>query len=100
MSRRALIEDITGDVKNVIELKDGVTWSPPVGHSIQDADANAEPGGHWDGLVFTRKPIVPPDPDVLRLHDLGQQMVSGPVNLVELQEFLVLRHKITLDEII
>lgn len=97
--RKAVIENSTGDVVNVIELEDGVVWAPPVGHSIRDADGNAEPGGHWDGLVFTRKPIVPPDPDAVRLHDLGQKMVAGLVSLPEIQEFLVLRHKIVLDPV-
>ena len=98
--RKAIIEDSTGNVLNVIVLKSGVPYEVLPGQSLIDAeDSNAEPGGHWDGLVFTRKPVVPPTPDAIRLHDLGQRMVGGLAGLPEVQEFIVLRHRIVLDEV-
>ena len=93
--RKALIEDKTGDVKNVFVLEDGVPYTPLAGHSLRNADKNAEPGGHWDGVKFTKKPVTPPDPDVLRRIILEQKILVKLASLPEIQEFLTLRFNIT-----
>lgn len=92
--RKAIIEDATGTVVNVILLEPTAKWSPRAGHSVVDADDIAEPGAHWDGAVFTRQPLPPPDLDAIRLRVLGQQMLTGTAGLRDIQEYLVLQHGI------
>ena len=58
MARYALIVTATGAVDNVVEY-DGVSpFTPPVGVELREADANAEPGGTWNGSEFIRA-VVP-----------------------------------------
>ena len=55
MTRKALIETLTGRVDNIIELKDGAAWEAPPGYTTRDAD-NASPGDTWDGAKFIPRP--------------------------------------------
>jgi hypothetical protein len=58
MTRYAMIVTATGAVDNVVEY-DGVSpFTPPTGIELREADANAEPGGTWDGSEFIRA-VVP-----------------------------------------
>ena len=60
MGRYALIVTATGVVDNVI-VYDGVSpFTPPTGMELREADANAEPGGTWNGSEFARAPAVVP----------------------------------------
>ena len=60
MARYALIITATGVVDNVI-VYDGVSpFTPPTGMELREADANAEPGGTWNGSAFVR--AVQPTP--------------------------------------
>ena len=71
MARYALIITATGAVDNVIEY-DGVSpFTPPSGIELREADANAEPGGTWNGSEFIRAVV----PDETRT-----QVLMGEVN--------------------
>lgn len=63
--RKALIKQPSGLVVNVIEIEDGATWQPPVGHTLIDAATTGSPGDTWDGAQFI-SPIVLllPDPAI------------------------------------
>ncbi len=50
--RKALIKDT--EIVNIIEA-DG-TYTPPVGHSVVDAQTGWAIGGFWDGTVYTPSP--------------------------------------------
>lgn len=92
--RKAVVNG-AGHIANVILLEDGAVWTPPAGHTVvDDPDGKASPGGDWDGVMFTPPPFVPPDPDAVRQAELGQRMLQGIASLVEVEEFLVLRHGI------
>jgi hypothetical protein len=61
MGRYAMIITATGVVDNVI-VYDGVSpFTPPTGMELREADANAEPGGTWNGSAFVRAvhPTIP-----------------------------------------
>lgn len=54
--KKAVIENSTGLVVNVIELNDAWTgaeseWQPPKNHSVIDA-LDCQPGDTWDGTSF------------------------------------------------
>ena len=60
MARYALIVTATGAVDNVI-VYDGVSpFTPPTGIELRLADANAEPGGTWNGSAFVRAVVPTP----------------------------------------
>jgi hypothetical protein len=54
MGRYALIITATGVVDNVIEYDGSAPFTPPTGQELRVADANAEPGGTWNGSAFVR----------------------------------------------
>jgi len=60
MGRYALIITATGAVDNVIEYDGSAPFTPPTGQELRVADANAEPGGSWNGSAFVRAPTVAP----------------------------------------
>jgi len=60
MARYALIITATGAVDNVIEYDGSAPFTPPTGQELRVADANAEPGGSWNGSAFVRAPTVAP----------------------------------------
>ena len=60
MARYALIITASGRVDNVIEYDGSAPFTPPTGQELRVADANAEPGGTWNGSAFVRAPIVAP----------------------------------------
>ena len=60
MGRYALIVSATGAVDNVIEYDGSAPFTPPTGQELRVADANAEPGGSWNGSAFVRAPTVAP----------------------------------------
>ena len=60
MGRYALIITATGAVDNVIEYDGSAPFTPPTGMELRVADANAEPGGSWNGSAFVRAPTVAP----------------------------------------
>lgn len=56
--RRAIINDATGEVVNVVVLPDKWTprdtsWTVPDGHSLADI-THAAPGDRWDGNALTK----------------------------------------------
>ena len=60
MGRYALIVTETGVVDNVI-VYDGVSpFNPGPGMELREAEANAEPGGSWNGSEFVRAPVIEP----------------------------------------
>lgn len=58
--RKAIVENATGKVVNVIELPPGWAagnpsyWQPPAGHTVVDATLGGSPGDTWDGAQFVR----------------------------------------------
>ena len=71
MARYALIITATGAVDNVIEYDGTSSFTPPSGIELREADANAEPGGTWNGSEFIRAVV----PDETRT-----QVLMGEVN--------------------
>lgn len=59
--RKAVVRDSDGHVENVVEHDPESDWSPPSGHSLIDADEDAEPGGTWDGSQFIPRDRSPPE---------------------------------------
>ena len=60
MARYAMIISATGVVDNVIEYNGSAPFTAPSGMELRVADANAEPGGTWNGSAFVR--AVAPTP--------------------------------------
>ena len=60
MGRYALIITASGLVDNGIEYDGSAPFTPPTGQELRVADANAEPGGSWNGSAFVRAPTVAP----------------------------------------
>ena len=54
MARYALIITASGLVDNVIEYNGSAPFTAPSGMELRVADANAEPGGTWNGSAFVR----------------------------------------------
>ena len=74
MARYALIITTSGAVDNVIEYDGSAPFTPPTGMELRVADANAEPGGSWNGSAFVRAPAyVPTRTEVLMVE------VTNPV---------------------
>ena len=74
MARYALIITASGRVDNVIEYDGSAPFTPPTGMELRVADANAEPGGSWNGSAFVRAPAyVPTRTEVLMVE------VTNPV---------------------
>jgi len=69
MARYALIITATGVVENVIEYDGVATFTPFTGMELQEATANAEIGGTWNGSEFIRAvvPEVPIDEARIRV---------------------------------
>lgn len=56
--RHAIVRRLDGVIVNVIEWDGRTKWSPPEGCDAVPADqAEAEPGGRWDGARFHRAPL-------------------------------------------
>ena len=85
MGRYALIVTETGVVDNVI-VYDGVSpFTPPTGMELREADANAEPGGSWNGSAFVRAPTVEPTRTQVLMQEVKNPVASydsddNPVN--------------------
>ncbi|KKL44986.1 hypothetical protein LCGC14_2360180 [marine sediment metagenome] len=62
--RRALVENATGRVINVIEIAAGSGWPIPEGHILRVVGPNdpVAAGDTWDGFKFVPKPVAPPTP--------------------------------------
>lgn len=60
MTRMAVVN--SGVVENVIELEEGADWEAPQGvELVPDLTGDAEPGGTWNGSVFSRAPSIAED---------------------------------------
>ena len=58
MSRYVIVRLLDGLVVNAVEWDGGPQWSPPSGHTaFQDNIAGV--GDIWDGVTFTRPPLLP-----------------------------------------
>jgi hypothetical protein len=85
MARYAMIVTATGLVDNVI-IYDGVSpFTPPTGIELRLADANAEPGGTWNGSAFVRAPVVAPTRTQILMSEVKNPVASydsdgDPVN--------------------
>lgn len=59
MMRKAVVDEATGRVVNVIVADD--SWKAPAGHVLLDA-VEAQPGDTWNGRGFIRAPQIRPVP--------------------------------------
>tara|TARA_R110000787_G_scaffold275235_2_gene383712 strand:+ start:2929 stop:3306 length:378 start_codon:yes stop_codon:yes gene_type:complete len=85
MARYALIITATGAVDNVIEYDGSAPFTPPTGQELRVADANAEPGGTWNGSAFVRAPAYVPTRTEVLMNEVTNPVASydadgDPVN--------------------
>ena len=76
MGRYALIITASGKVDNVIEYDGSSPFNPPTGMELREADANAEPGGTWNGSAFVRAPIVEPTRTEVLMYEVTNPVAS------------------------
>lgn len=98
MSRRAVVNDQTLIVENVIELEDDADWPIPEGRIIVDAPDSGSIGDVWDGEYF-----VPPQEEKLeegdlRLGELISKLKRDTMTLKEIREFLRAMYGLDKDE--
>ncbi len=92
MSRKALINDSTGFVVNVIEHEDDSDWTIPNGHSLIDAVGKGGPGDTWNGNNFIKPEPGPLDPNDVALKVLEDKLrKKEPTTLADLKEMYRLR---------
>ena len=72
MGRYALIIIASGAVDNVIEYDGSAPFTPPTGQELRVADANAEPGGSWNGSAFVRAPAYVPTRTEVLMNEITQ----------------------------
>ena len=107
MGRYALIVTETGVVDNVI-VYDGVSpFNPGPGMELREAEANAEPGGSWNGSEFVRAPVIEPTRTQVLMYEVTNPVASydegEPVNktddeiAAEKTELLALLHAALVD---
>ena len=78
MGRYALIITASGGVDNVMEYDGSAPFTPPTGQELRVADANAAPGGTWNGSAFVRAPAyVPPRTEVLMIEVTNPMQADG-----------------------
>ena len=80
MGRYALIVTETGRVDNVIEYDGVAPFTPPTGMELREADANAEPGGSWNGSAFVRAPVVEPTRTQILMYEVTNPVASYDEN--------------------
>jgi len=71
MAHKCLLDSATKVVINVIELEDGVVWTPPAGTELAPQH-NGNIGDTWDGTQFVAPP-PPPEPEVVQPISTGAQ---------------------------
>ena len=76
MGRYAWIVTATGAVNNVIEYDGSAPLSLPDGIELREADANAEPGGTWNGSTFVPAPIVEPTRTQVLMYEVTNPVAS------------------------
>jgi hypothetical protein len=80
MARYALIITASGVVDNVIEYDGSAPFNPPTGMELRVADANAEPGGTWNGSAFVRAPVVTPTRTQVLMYEVTNPVASYDEN--------------------
>ena len=80
MARYALIITASGRVDNVIEYDGSAPFNPPTGMELRVADANAEPGGTWNGSAFVRAPVVEPTRTQVLMYEVTNPVASYDEN--------------------
>ena len=85
MARYALIITASGLVDNVIEYDGSSPFTPPTGMELRVADANAEPGGTWNGSAFVRAVVPTPTRTQVLMYEVTNPVASydddgDPVN--------------------
>jgi hypothetical protein len=85
MGRYALIITASGAVDNVIEYDGSSPFTPPTGMELRVADANAEPGGSWNGSAFVRAVAPTPTRTEVLMYEVTNPVASydadgDPVN--------------------
>lgn len=65
MARKALVENDTGHVLNVIEVEDDANWSIPDDCYLVGATKAGAPGDTWDGRKFVHPPAPKAAPPTL-----------------------------------
>ena len=85
MARYALIISATNVVDNVIEYDGSAPFTTPSGMELRVADANAAPGGTWNGSAFVRAPVVEPTRTQVLMNEVKNPVASydsdgDPVN--------------------
>ena len=83
--RKALVNEATGAVENIITLPDAPDdppYAPPEGYILVDDDSTAQIGGTWDGAQFVAKP--PPDPAVIEALKMleAEQLLGRAVDTI------------------
>lgn len=59
--KKLVIEELTGKVVNIIEIKKGASWAPPDG-CIVLAQTGGGIGDTWDGVSFVPAVEIAPEP--------------------------------------
>lgn len=93
MSRKALVEDSTGLVVNVIEIEDSSNWPIPNGHFLIVATDKGGTGDTWNGSDFIIPEPEPLDPSDIRLNVLEDKARKDQtMTIAELREMYKLKH--------
>lgn len=64
MAHKCLLDSATKVVVNVIELEDGVMWTPPAGTELAPQHDGGI-GDTWDGTQFVKPVVEPPVESVI-----------------------------------
>ncbi len=92
MSRKALVNNSTGLVVNVIEHENDSDWSIPDDHSLINAVDKGGPGDTWDGNSFISVTRDPPSANDVRKDELEDKARKDqPMTTAELREMYKLR---------
>ena len=86
--RKAICNEGTGTVLNVIEIEENAAYELEDGKILIPATEDAEIGATWDGSTFARTLPPAPTTDELRTRALTEKLADESILLPELVELL------------